>query len=96
MADSWVLDVLRDCPADFPTVGPRWDPTGLVCPNKSLTAAVHLAVKRGDIWMHSFPHNGQAELMDPAMFEAAVNGSRNTAAAMYAPFFFVFFGGGFL
>ena len=49
MADSWVLDVFRDCPTDYPSVGPPWDPTGLICPNASLSAAVTEAVKAGDI-----------------------------------------------
>ena len=39
MADSWVMDVFRDCPADFPTVGPPFDPTGVVCPNATLRSA---------------------------------------------------------
>jgi hypothetical protein len=85
MADSWVLDVFRDCPADFPSVGSPWDATGLVCPNASLSATVSAAVKRGDIWMHAFPHNAQAELMDRAMFLAGVTRSQGTASAMGSP-----------
>jgi hypothetical protein len=50
MADSWVMDVFRNCPLDFPSVGHPWDPTGLVCPNASLAAEVAEAVSKGDIW----------------------------------------------
>lgn len=85
MADSWVLDVFRNCPKDFPSVGPPWDPTGLICPNASLTDHVASAVKRGDIWMHAFPHNGQAELMDATMFSVGVNSSIRTAIEMGSP-----------
>jgi hypothetical protein len=85
MADSWVLDVFRDCPTDFPSVGPPWDPSGLLCPNASLFAQVTEAVKQGDIWTHAFPHNAQPELMDAAMFAAAVNSSVRTATEMQSP-----------
>ena len=85
MADSWVLDVFRDCPSDFPSIGRPWDPTGLRCPNASLKAAVMTAVQRGDIWVHAFPHNGQAELMDATMFEAGVNKSRRSAKLAGSP-----------
>jgi hypothetical protein len=30
MSDSWVVEVARNCPEDFPSVGPPWDPTGSV------------------------------------------------------------------
>ena len=85
MADSWVLDVFRNCPHDFPSVGSPWDPTGLRCPNVSLKAAVTKAVQNGDIWVHAFPHNGQAELMDATMFEAGVNSTKATAEQMGSP-----------
>jgi hypothetical protein len=35
-----------------------------------LVAAINTAIKRGDIWIHAFPHNAQPELMDATMFEA--------------------------
>lgn len=85
MADSWVLDVFRRCPADFPSVGPPFDPTGLLCPNASVAASVAAAVKRGDIWVHAFPHNGQAELMDSTMFAAGINSSLQAAASAGSP-----------
>eukprot|EP01048_Picozoa_sp_COSAG05_P001148 COSAG05_NODE_37_length_27688_cov_18.080394_20_plen_269_part_00 len=85
MADSWVVDLFRECPQAFPSVGLPWDPEGLVCPNASLAATVLDAVKSGDIWMHAFPHNGQAELMDMMMFEAGVNMSIETAEALHSP-----------
>ena len=51
----------------------------------NLMAQVASAVKQGDIWMHAFPHNGQAELMDSTMFRAGVNSSVRASLEMGSP-----------
>ena len=51
-----------------------------------LVDAVRQAVRHGDIWVHAFPHNGQAELMNGPMFEAALNSSLQTAMKMQSPY----------
>lgn len=44
-----------------------------ICPNASALAAFEAAVRRGDITWHAFPHNGEPEMYDASLFDAALN-----------------------
>ena len=46
----------------------------LHCPNQTVIAEVKAAVVRGDIFVHAFPHDGEASTFpDRDLFEAALN-----------------------
>ena len=52
---SYLVSLYLDCPA-----GMR-----LHCPDEAAQAALREGIARGDVTWHAFPHNAQAELMDP-------------------------------
>eukprot|EP01114_Cavostelium_apophysatum_P014791 TRINITY_DN3921_c0_g1_i1.p1 TRINITY_DN3921_c0_g1~~TRINITY_DN3921_c0_g1_i1.p1 ORF type:complete len:770 (+),score=169.72 TRINITY_DN3921_c0_g1_i1:47-2311(+) len=49
----------------------------LHCPNASMLTAFEKAIALGDIAWHAFPFNGQAESMDPSLFESALEVARS-------------------
>lgn len=52
----------------------------LHCPNKTTLAAVRGALQRGDLFMHAFPHNGEASAFpDASLFDAALGMSQALA-----------------
>ena len=84
MTQPWVLSLFFDCEnagmRAWPEIGEAGTGAGfgpgsalLHCPNASTVAAVKSAIQRGDIFMHAFPHNGEAGYYpDSSLFEAAL------------------------
>lgn len=79
MTQSWVASLYLDCERagmlSWPGSGAAEVglPT-LHCPNASSIAAFKAALRRGDIFLHAFPHDGEASYYpDSSLFESALN-----------------------
>jgi hypothetical protein len=78
MTQSWVASLYLDCERagmlSWPGSGAAKAglPT-LHCPNASSVAAFKAALQRGDIFLHAFPHDGEASYYpDSSLFESAL------------------------
>lgn len=79
MIQPWIVSAFFDCE----NVGLRaWAGSGwanlssstLHCPNASSVAAFRAALQRGDLFMHAFPHDGEASYYpDAGLFNAALD-----------------------
>lgn len=78
MIQSWIVSLFLDCERAGMV---SWEGSGfakdgtpvLHCPNASSIKALTDAMERGDIYMHAFPHDGEASYYpDVAIFEAAL------------------------
>jgi hypothetical protein len=80
MTQPWVAALYLDCANGGITawpgmpVAPAADDMPLLhCPNATARAAFKAAMVRGDIFMHAFPHDGEASYYpDASLFEAAL------------------------
>ena len=79
MTQSWVASLYLDCERAGML---SWPGSGaaavglpnLHCPNASAVAAFKSALKRGDIFLHAFPHDGEASYYpDSSLFESALS-----------------------
>ena len=79
MTQSWVVSLYLDCPnagmMSWPGNGAESvGRPNLHCPNASSIAAFKAALKRGDIFFHAFPHDGEASYYpDASLFESALS-----------------------
>ena len=88
MTQSWVLSLFFDCENGgmLSWAGSGWPAAGLPvlhCPNATTIAEVRGALKRGDIFMHAFPHNGEASTYpDVSLFNAALDMASTLSAEL--------------
>jgi hypothetical protein len=71
--NSWVAYTFFHCEeeaARFPHV-PAAD--RLRCPNATQREEIRVALARGDLTLHAFPHSAQAEVYDTATFDAGIS-----------------------
>jgi len=89
LVQPWIASLFFDCEnaglASWP--GSGWTPAQgaplLHCPNASTTAEVRGAFKRGDLYFHAFPHNGEASAYPSAeLFDAALGLPQALAASL--------------
>jgi len=79
MTQSWVVSLYLDCPnagmMSWPGNGAESvGRPNLHCPNASSIAAFKAALKRGDVFFHAFPHDGEASYYpDASLFESALS-----------------------
>lgn len=92
MTQAWLVSLYLDCAHAglnaWPEAAFKHGYTGPVlhCPNASSVAAFKAAMSRGDIFMHAFPHNGEAGYYpDASLFEAALGVSEHVAASLGIP-----------
>jgi hypothetical protein len=77
MTQSWVASLYLDCAnagmLSWPGGGGAIGRPTLHCPNATAVAAFKAALKRGDIFLHGFPHDGEASYFpDASLFESAL------------------------
>jgi hypothetical protein len=78
MTQSWVASLYLDCGnagwESWPGSGATEVGAPLLhCPNASAVAAFRAALKAGDIFLHAFPHDGEASYYpDTSLFESAL------------------------
>lgn len=79
MTQSWIASLYLDCERagmlSWPGSGAaKVGSPSLHCPNASSIAAFKAALKRGDIFLHAFPHDGEASYYpDTSLFESALS-----------------------
>ena len=70
---SWLVNAYRHCNETRVNIDGPSAPSMLSCPTAAELAAFEGAVRNGTITWHAFPFNGEMELFDATMAEAALN-----------------------
>jgi hypothetical protein len=93
MLQSWVASLYLDCANAGFTLWPGAITNGLPlntsllhCPNSSSVDTFKSALQKGLVFMHSFPHNGEASYYpDASLFESALNIAEHISSAVGIP-----------
>lgn len=85
LAQPWVVSLFLDCEGNgiksWPELGAIDPGRPLIhCPNQTAVASVREALARGDIFLHGFPHDGEASYYpDESLFDSALSMAKRIA-----------------
>lgn len=83
MVQPWIVALFLDCANSGVRDWRKGHNEPLLnCPNASTVAKFKNAMKRGDIWMQAFPHNGSPETYDASLFDASLRIASRLASSL--------------